>query len=146
MDQVDNKTRILGMVPVVFAIVLLGLAHNIEFGDGFSPAELQVLDFKYRQMSIQEKQIAVPVKILEGPLYPDPLKKGNKMSGRPDAAVTTDDLEVSLIIISGDSKMAMIQGVLVKEGDIIYDKKVVKIEPDRVLLKNKENELIYLKK
>ena len=147
MEHTDIKTKILFMVPVAVAIMLLFFVYKIEFKGGFSPVELQVMNFEYRPLSIPEKQAAVPVKILKGPLYPDDASDtGHEMSGRHDAAITTGDLEVSLIIISGGSKMAIIQGVLVKEGDIVDDKKVVKIEPGRVLLKNKIKQWVNVTK
>ena len=140
------KTKILVMLPVALAIILLIIANNIEFKDGFSAAELRVLNFKDRQVNIQQKSIVAHVKILRGPIYPDQSASKDGMRTRSNITIKADATEVSLIVISGMSKMAIIQGVPVNEGDFIEDKKVVKIEAERVLLKGTENKWIYMKK
>lgn len=138
----DIKTKILAMVPVAVAIILLGLANNIEFEDGFSPTDLQIINFEYRHLSIQEKQAVAPVNILQEPLDYGRLGPDHEIS---DIDAKSGDIEVSLIIVSGNRKMAIIQGVIVKEGDVIEGKRVVKIESKRVLLNDGENKWIYVK-
>lgn len=146
MIDADIKTKVLTMVPVAFAIMLLVVAGNITFEDGLSKTEYQVLDFKYKDLTIRKKEAAVPEDIFKAPLDRGAKGSEHEISKRSDIAVRGDDLEVSLVIVSGSSKMAIIQGVLVKEGDIIDDKKVVKIEPNRVLLKDKTNQWINVTK
>ena len=58
--------------------------------------------------------------------------------------VEEKDPVVSLIVISGKNKMAMIEGAPVKEGEYYDDKRIVKIEPDRVLLKNVKSKWVYI--
>lgn len=145
MELTDIKTKILVMAPVAFAIILLSFANTIEFEDGLSSFERQALNFEYRRLNIQEKEVVVLVKRLKGPLYPDPLDPDN-FSGGAEIAEEPPRPEVSIISISGNSKMAIIQGILVKEGDIFNDARVVKIESERVLLKNGKNKWIYIKK
>ena len=146
MIDADIKTKVLTMVPVAFAIMLLVVAGNIKFEDGLSKTEYQVLDFEYRDLSIPKKEAVVPSDIFKAPL--DSGRKGAKyeISEGSDIGISRADLNVSLVIVSGNSKMAIIQGVLVKEGDIIDDKKVLKIEPGRVLLKNKINQWVNVTK
>lgn len=133
------------MVPMAFAIILFGVTSFIEFREPLSPVEQQVLNFEYRQLKIEEIPAAVPADILKGLFDPPPIEQVYEKPERSDMTVTTVDLEVSLIIVSGDSRMAMIDGRLVKEGDIIDDTRVVKIESNRVLLNNKGNKWIYVK-
>ena len=145
MDRTDNKTKMLVMAPVTIAIVLLGFASFIEFTGDVSPIERQVLNFEYKRLNVKEIEAALPVKILEWAFDPGRVKNEYALPETSDEAVENEDPEVSMIIISGDSSMAMIDGRLVKEGDIIDDTRVVKIEADRVLLNNEESKWIYVK-
>jgi hypothetical protein len=56
------------------------------------------------------------------------------------------DSNLSLIVISGKRKMAIIRGRIVREGDIVEGMKIAKIENERVLLKNKTERWLYLEK
>lgn len=145
MENTDNRTKILVMVPVAFAIILLVIANSIEFEDNLSPVEKQVLNFEYRRLQIIEKQAAEPVNDLKGPFDPVRFEQGGAAE-ISDVPEQNKELEVSLIIVSGDSKMAIIQGVIVKEGDFIDDTRVVKIEAERVLLNNNGDKWIHVKK
>ena len=53
---------------------------------------------------------------------------------------------LSLIVIIGKSRMAIIKGVVVKEGDSIDGVKIARIETDRVLLKDKTTQWLYMEK
>lgn len=143
MELIDIKTKVLVMAPVVLAIILLGIANTIEFQDGLSSLERQMLNSEYRRVAIQEKKVAVSIDRLKGPLYPDSLDSGDILSSTEVSEKQGPN--VSMISISGNSKMAIIEGILVKEGDIINDTRVVTIEIERVLLKNGEDKWIYMK-
>jgi len=57
-----------------------------------------------------------------------------------------NDNAISLIVVNGKRKMAIIRGVIVTEGDSIDGMRIAKIEPDRILLKNKTERWIFLEK
>src|SRR3990172_8565513 len=48
--------------------------------------------------------------------------------------------KISLILISDGLKMAIIDGTVVNEGDVINDCRIVKIEKDKILLKDQAGE------
>ncbi|OQX80200.1 MAG: hypothetical protein B6D56_05605 [Candidatus Omnitrophica bacterium 4484_70.1] len=57
-----------------------------------------------------------------------------------------DYLTLSAIFYSSKNSFAVIDGHILKEGDMIDDKKIVRIEPKKVVLKNEEGEyVVFLK-
>jgi hypothetical protein len=50
--------------------------------------------------------------------------------------VKEDDCDVRMVLIQEGRKLALIDGRIVKEGDVVNKQKVMRIEKDRVLLKN----------
>jgi hypothetical protein len=54
-----------------------------------------------------------------------------------------NDMSLSLVVVTGEEKMAIISGVLVREGDFIDDVKIERIEHNRVLLRNKTTKWLY---
>lgn len=146
MIYADIKTKASIIAPAAAAVMLLLLATGISFENGLSKTEQQVLDFEYRDLTVREEEDALTVDTAEGPLDWGRETSGYETPERSGPAAGTDDIEVSLTIVSGETKMAIIQGVLVKEGDLIDDKKVIRIEPGRVLLKNKINQWVNVTK
>jgi hypothetical protein len=53
--------------------------------------------------------------------------------------VKEDDCDVRMVLIQEGRKIALIDGRIVKEGDVVNKQKVMRIEKDRVLLKNGSN-------
>ena len=134
----DNKTKCLIALPPALVIVLLISAFSISFEMTLSNIEQKILDFWSLDLTIEEQQVVRIKENLPSPIAFDrsvPIEAVHKKSNvaRRDEFKSKD---ISLIVISGASKMAMIRGVPVKEGDFIDDNKVERIEPDRVLIKN----------
>ena len=69
-----------------------------------------------------------------------------KSASKGDTVPQKDHIEknVSLIIISGKRKMAMIEGRLLRVGDQIDGAIIAAIEPGRVLLKSKISQWVYM--
>lgn len=151
----DNKTKILIIFPPVLAIILIFVATSITFKDELSEAERQTLVFTPPDFKIKRRQIIHVEKELKSPIVPGvSTAKGlppSKTEVDLASQILTSQIEynnnaLSLIVISGKRKMAIIKGVIVKEGDSIEGMKVVKIEPQRVLLSNKTTQWIYIEK
>jgi hypothetical protein len=147
MDRIDNKQIIVLVSPVVvtlFCIMALSyiMAH-IKLKPSLSLAEQELAGFSYQNARIIRRQLlAVPA--IDSPIrvqavspkvgYPQvPLEKVAPVE--PEV-----EMKVSFILIDGGRKMAIINGMVVKEGDVFNQNRVAKIEKNRVLIKDKKGE------
>lgn len=143
MDRIDNKQIIVLISPVVVALFCIIALSYIKLKPSLSPAEQGLSGFSYQNAQIIQRQpFTVPV--LDSPIrveavspkvgYPQvPLEKAAPLE--PEV-----EIKVSFILIDGGRKMAIINGMVVKEGDMVSQNRVAKIEKNRVLIKDKEGE------
>lgn len=143
MDKVNKQIILLILPPVMIFVCIAGLSY-IEFKPFPSAAQQQPSGLSIEKVQIISRQpLSVPA--LENPIsvtipvkqdYPDiPLSKL-----APAEQQQQKEMTVSLIVISGGRKMAIINSTVVNEGGIVNQKKVAKIEKNRVLIKDKEGE------
>jgi hypothetical protein len=144
----NNKLKILIAFPFVFTIILFVIAGYVPFKAGFTETEGRILAFtpsdlaiKDRQAVLLSREITIPIDFSAADKGEKPVKPGDLVQG-----IDYNDSNLSLIVVSGNRKMAIIRGALVREGDSIEGMKIARIEPDRVLLKNKTERWIYLGK
>jgi hypothetical protein len=147
----DNKTKILIIFPPVLIIIFIFIATSVPFEEKLSGAEKQTLEFIPSDIRIKEREIIHVTGELKIPmgLNISGVTGDFLLSPAEDDLVSQigyNDNTLSLIVISGKSRMAIIKGVVVKEGDNIGGIKVVKIEPQRVLLRNKTTKWLYMEK
>ncbi len=144
----DNKTKILIFFPFALAIILAVAANYIPmpFNSGLSEAELRISAFASTGPAIKEKQRINANQDIKSLLDFNYSPAAETSLPEVNIAPHKDYKEksLSLIIISGESRKAIIEGVPVKEGDKIADMTIVKIENDRVLLKDKTLKWMYL--
>jgi hypothetical protein len=144
----DNRIKILIAFPFVFIIILFIAANYIPFKGELTKTEEHILAFMPAELAVR-KISDVPVqREIKSPMdFSTPASAGIQ-GGKSDLAheKTYNDNAISLIVVSGKRKMAIIRGILVTEGDIIDGMRIAKIEPDRVLLKNKTERWIFLEK
>lgn len=148
----DNKTKILIFFPLTVVIILAVIACYLPFKRGLSAPEENVLNFSPAGLAIKDVQSVSANQDIESPL--DFTITAAEDTALPDNAAVpgnnptvSSDLTLrglSLIIISGENRTAIIKGVPLKEGDQIADIKIVKIEPDRVLIKDKTLQWMYM--
>jgi hypothetical protein len=143
----DNRTKILIAYPLILIIILIMTASSISFEKEpldkwktikFVPSTIVK---KYREEFKIGRYLKSPIDFgttgtSQGVLTYDAL---NSLEGYNDKDV------LSLIVISDNNKMAIIKGFVVKEGDNIGGIKVIKIERNRVLLKDNTTKWIYLR-
>lgn len=144
----DNKTKILIISPFVLAVILAVTADymDIPFKTGIPQYAYNIAPFTPTGLTIKNKERVYSSPDIKGPLDFD-LSAAVETSlpeNNPLPQVNKNDRSLSLIIISGTDKTAIINGVPVKEGDRIADMRIVKIETDRVLLKGKTLKWMYL--
>lgn len=134
-------------LPAVVILVLL-LVSQVTFGVALSPQEKGLLEFRSESMpQIAQRKPSAPGRIASPiPLvlasekdFPQELL-GDLAPAEGGTAAAKRPLAVSLIVVGQGRKLAIIGGVVTKEGDVIDQQRVVKIERDKVLLKDKEGE------
>lgn len=142
----DNKTKILITFPVILVIILIFIAGYVPFAKDFSTAEEQILEFIPADLKIKEVKRLLESGGINGPIDFKLSQIVQKSASKDDTASQKGHIKrtVSLIIISGKRKMAIIEGKLLKEGDRIDGAMIAAIEPGRVLLKNKISQWVYM--
>lgn len=144
----DNKLKILIAFPFIFVIMLFIAAGYIPFKTGVTESEDRILTFSPSIPALKERR-EIPVSSeIKIPFHFSAAVKNEiqatESSNVPD--IEYNDGMLSMIVVSGKRKMAIIKGVLVREGDTFGNMKISKIEPERVLLKNKTERWLYLEK
>jgi hypothetical protein len=140
--ELDGKTVIFLAAPFLIIALFVTAAYYISFDRGLSDAERGMLDFRQAELTIRKPGNIFTTKAGQGPF---------EFSATGDEAVANDTAPqhkrrgLSLIVVSEDKKMAMIGDRLVKEGDRIDDKKIAKIEPDRILVRDRTLKWEYLR-
>ncbi len=144
----DNKSKILIVFPIVLVIIFAVAANYVPFREGFSDTERGMMDFMQSDLTVKVKEYIRSAKALQGPFAFNFAAPGRKVQDVNKAALREreDRMRVSLIVISGESRMAMVNGNIVTEGERIDDMKIIKIEPERVLLRNKTSKWVYMEK
>lgn len=161
----DNKTKILIISPLILIIISVVAADSIHlYGKIFYNLKRELLsggaqfpELTPSEMAMKQEQAIPPGRELKSPVEFGPAA-GAFPPIALEALVPQSDYNeknvLSLVVVSGNIRMAIIKGVVVKEGDNIDGFKVAKIEPDRVLLTQKdtkklqgaEQRWIYLEK
>lgn len=146
----DSKTKILIACPFAFIIVLLIAANYIPFEGSLSETESRLLEFSPTAVSIKESQPVQMSGEFKSPIdFRSPETVKAPVKGEDNDSVSPADYDVnklSLVVISGKRKLAVIDGLLVREGDSVAGMKIAQIEHDRVLLKNKTAKWLYLER
>jgi hypothetical protein len=140
----DNKTKIVLLLPLIVSALLAASAVMIPFEKSLSETERMLLNFISSDLRVRERQAAKLTSYIKGPF--DFTVKKTVVRDDKVTRIDYNDKSLSLVVISGNSKMAIIGGQVVREGDIVYGMKVSKIEPQKVLIKNKTAEWLYLEK
>jgi len=138
-----DKTRVFIALPLVCSIIFAVLALYVPFDNAVSDAELEVLDFRPSALKILTKTLIARTSSREGPFdftYAKSAPKHDSSHGN-----NKPETSVSLIVISGKNRMAIIDGRTVKEGDSIGGMRIAKIESDRILLQDRSSQWLYLK-
>ena len=132
------------LLPPIIIMLLAAAAGLVSFEKSMSETEHLLLDFIKADLKVKDRQDTKLTRDLKGPFafnVKQAIARDDKV-----AQIDYNDKSLSLVVISDNSKMAIIGGQVVKEGDSVYGLKVKKIEPERVLIKNKKAEWLYLEK
>jgi hypothetical protein len=138
---------------VMVIIFVFGLSYIIDIKSSLSLQEKRFARFSYEKVKILERKPAVLANI-KSPLedaegrgreFPSealadiaPVIRDEKNKGMEKEKNTTQKL--SLILIKDHAKLAIVNGIVVREGDMTKSGKVQKITKDGIILKDSEGE------
>ena len=123
---------------IAIVLVVIGMSH-INFGLHLTPAESGILLFKQEKIMMKERHfIAVPA--LKNPMDQHLSEKKSYPSVKLSDIAPREQQHVSLVLIRGEKRIAIIDNLVVRVGDGISQGRVARIERNGVLIKNKEGE------
>lgn len=129
----------LPFILIFFSIVISSL---MKIKPVLSPTERELSRFSYEKLRLIDKQPLQVMKLNSPIKMPDRSQK-DILRVPISGATLHNEIEakkISLILISDGLKMAIIDGTVVNEGDVINDCRIVKIEKDKILLKDQAGE------
>ncbi|MBC8412845.1 MAG: hypothetical protein ISR96_01940 [Nitrospira sp.] len=165
----DSKTKIWVLFPIILICFGMLYAAYIPFKGGLNDYEQVIMDFSPSELTFSPKTASLIKRVLSGPFSFQDVENMDSPDGQwADALAQEDellqdinynDVILSLIVVSGESRMAIINGQPVKEGDSLKDVsihdedgkvsletfRINTIEPERVLISGKHTRWIYMK-
>lgn len=143
---------VVGIVLGVVLLVALGLPRLVHIKPGLSPQERQLAQYEYKKIEVNERRPAT-VSGLKNPMlgvvaagasgkgYPAESLTQLAPPGTPEKDTAGENVpKVSMVVIKDRSRMAIINGEVVREGDRTKRGKVLRITRNGVLIKNGEGE------
>jgi hypothetical protein len=137
---------------VMVIIIVFGLSYIIDIRPSLLPQEKQFARFSYEKVNIVERKPAAlaniksPLEVVEGRTkdFPSealtdivPVVRDDKIKAEKEKDATQ---KLSLILIKDHAKLAIVNGAVVREGDMTKSGKVLKITKEGIILKNSEGE------
>ncbi len=134
-----KKIIILSLLPFLLIIASVITASLIDFNHTLTEKEQQLLDVTYESVGIFRKEASVVKNNLKSPIeIPETFTP-------PISAATAEPGKgVSLIMIGEEEKIAIINGEIAREGDIIDKMEILKIEKDKILVKSNGTKWVYM--
>ena len=140
----DNKTKMLLLLPPVFILVCIIAAASIPLDQSLSESERQILDFISSDLNISDHQKTGIATYMKGPFNFS--GRSNQKPNDKVSDIDYNDNSLTLTVICDSARMAIINGDIVTEGDILEGMKIQRIESERVLIRNKNAGWLYLEK
>lgn len=131
--MIEKKLIILSVLPFLLIIVFIIGASIIDLSPALTEEEQEALDFTYKGGRTAGKEALVVKNHLKSPV-----EIPKTLSPPLPPADTEPGRGISLIMIRGEEKIAIIDGKVAREGDTIDRMKILKIEKDKILIKSKE--------
>lgn len=132
--MISRKQIGLILLPFLSLLTLLYLSVKKDMAISLTPVELEV--YRYTRgaaltgSSMKKRAFLEAASGMAGPLYIEEQKSVPGAAGPGDERGYT----VSFILISKDDRIAVINNAIVREGDILDNRKVSRIEKDRVAI------------
>lgn len=149
----DKKIMALIVTIPLLAVLLIFAISKVKFELALSPMEKKIFNFNNENIPriVERKpETAIAVRnpmTVSHPKQQEEYPKTSLAAMAPLPVITEKSeetkkaneppaKEVSFILLQRDRGMAIIDGKFVREGDVIAHQKIVKIEKNRVLLKD----------
>lgn len=129
----------LPFILIFFSIIISSL---VKFKPVLSPTERALSGFSYEKVHLIDKQ-PLQVTKLDSPVKMPVHSQKDILRTPISGTEIHNEIEtkrISLILIRDGLKIAIISGTVVSEGDVINNCKVVRIEKDKILLKDQGGE------
>lgn len=133
----DKMIKAQIILPLFLIAAALLAAKMVNFKLVLKPSEARVAGFSYELPELPERKhievsslasLTDSMKLETKDFPPEPLSK--MVPQKPQQAVS----RVSMIILSKGHRMAVVNGIVFREGDLINNMTLAKIEKHRVLL------------
>lgn len=138
-----EKNQILFLaLPFILIFFSVIISLLINYTPILSPTERELSRFSYEKLQLFEKKPLQGTKLNSPIKMPIPSQKDMLQVPISGAALHNEITakRISFILISDSLKMAIIDGTVVNEGDVINNCRIVKIEKDKILLKDQTGE------
>lgn len=131
----DNRTNFFIAAPFILIAFAFFAAGFVKFKPKLSPAELRMQQFAPEVKGLREKQPFDSV-VLSGPFEINNKARQGSSSLKPVSDNKVSEINVSMIVLNDNKLMAMaiVNGRVVREGDVIDMIKILRIEREKVLL------------
>lgn len=131
----DNRTNFFMAAPFIVIFLAFFAAGLIKFKPKLSPAELKMQKFVPEVKPFRDKPPFDAV-VLNGPFEINNKARQSVSPLKPVSDNRVSEVKVSMIVLNDNKLMAMaiVNGRVVREGDVIDMIKILKIERERVLL------------
>lgn len=143
-----RKINMLSAAIPLGLVLLVILASQVEFATVLAPAEQELLHFQSEPPPAMVQREPLALGPIQSPIPlvfasdqgfpPEPLADVAPPGRAPPAG--DRQLALSLIVINRGKRFAIISGTVVKEGDVVDQRRILRIEKNQVLLKDKEGE------
>jgi hypothetical protein len=152
MKTYKNIIVLMLVTLAVIAAIFFGLSYAIDIKPSLTLQEKRFTRFSYEKMEIAMKK-PIAVSSVKNPLesiggqekdYPSEaladIIPPDKAGGAEQEKGKGKGQKLSLILIKDRTKLAIVNGVVVKEGDLTNMGRVKKINKDGILLKDDQGE------
>jgi len=120
--------------PFILVLVITWLSLEVDLAIDMTPVELRV--FRYRSDSILERtrihlrpELSIPSSIR------GPIRAGTRGTGEGRKKGSSAGFVLSFILVGEDDRRAVINGRIVREGDVVNGARVAEIRRDGVALR-----------
>lgn len=143
-----SKLTIFILAPFIAAIIAAGALKSVKIKPSLSGAEKELSAFSFDAVKAVVTRQPAAVTAADSPIeIPRTTVAKKSFPGMPLSQIAPQHPpavrvkeSVTFILTKKDRKMAIINGIVVKEGDMINGGKVVKIQKNRVLLQDGEGD------
>jgi len=140
-DKKFMFTMSLPFIVIFFSAIILSF---VKFSPGLPASETRSQAPLYGEVKVLKRTPVIAASLRSPIQIPEVSSKkgfpGMALSEIAPPQAPAEERKVSLVLVHGNRKMAIINGIVVREGDITGNSRVIKIEKNRVLLKDKLRE------